>query len=164
MDVMTKEQRRKNMQHIRSQDTRIEVLLRKALWAKGYRYRKMSGPFPGNRTSFLPDIKSPFSAMESFFTEKTGKFCARNWRKAITASSGLVKFPATGNGMTRSTKSFFSKAGPSSGSGAKTSKNIPTNVSGLLKKPYLRKRWKNKPPYTSPGGTFRPPNQNALLR
>lgn len=32
--------RRKNMQHIRSQDTSIEIMLRKALWHKGYRYRK----------------------------------------------------------------------------------------------------------------------------
>ena len=35
-DVLTPEQRRKNMQHIRGKDTKIEVLLRKALWAKGY--------------------------------------------------------------------------------------------------------------------------------
>lgn len=39
-DVLTPEQRRKNMQHIRSNDTKIEVLLRRALWEKGYRYRK----------------------------------------------------------------------------------------------------------------------------
>lgn len=40
MDNLTPKQRRKNMQHIHSKDTRIEVVLRKALWAKGYRYRK----------------------------------------------------------------------------------------------------------------------------
>ena len=40
MDNLTKEQRHKNMQHIRSKDTKIEVILRKALWQKGYRYRK----------------------------------------------------------------------------------------------------------------------------
>ena len=34
-DDLTKEQRRKNMQHIKSSDTKIEVLLRKALWKKG---------------------------------------------------------------------------------------------------------------------------------
>ena len=34
-DVFTPEQRRKNMQHIRSQNTKIEVILRKALWKKG---------------------------------------------------------------------------------------------------------------------------------
>ena len=40
MDVLTPEQRRKNMQRIKSRDTAIEVALRKALWEKGYRYRK----------------------------------------------------------------------------------------------------------------------------
>ncbi len=40
MDVLTKEQRRKNMRAIKSKGTKIEELLGKALWAKGYRYRK----------------------------------------------------------------------------------------------------------------------------
>jgi len=40
MDVLTKEQRRKNMQAIKNKNTKIEQLLAKALWAKGLRYRK----------------------------------------------------------------------------------------------------------------------------
>lgn len=40
MDVLTKEQRRKNMQAIRNKGTKDEVLLAKALWHRGYRYRK----------------------------------------------------------------------------------------------------------------------------
>jgi len=40
MDVLTIDQRRKNMQAIRSTDTKAEITLTKALWAKGYRYRK----------------------------------------------------------------------------------------------------------------------------
>ena len=40
MDVLTPEQRKKSMQHIHSKDTTIEKALRKALWHKGYRYRK----------------------------------------------------------------------------------------------------------------------------
>ena len=40
MDKLTKEQRHKNMQAIRSKDTKIEILLRKALWHEGIRYRK----------------------------------------------------------------------------------------------------------------------------
>lgn len=51
MDKLTPEQRRKNMQHIKSKDTKIEVLLRKALWNKGYRYRKNLMQLPGK-----PDI------------------------------------------------------------------------------------------------------------
>lgn len=40
MDVLTKEQRRKNMQSIRSKATKDEVLLAKSLWQRGHRYRK----------------------------------------------------------------------------------------------------------------------------
>jgi len=39
------------MQHIHSKDTSIEIRLRKALWAKGYRYRKNWKKLPGK-----PDI------------------------------------------------------------------------------------------------------------
>lgn len=50
-DVLTKEQRHKNMKNIRGTDTKIEIILRKALWAKGYRYRKNYSKLPGK-----PDI------------------------------------------------------------------------------------------------------------
>ena len=40
MDRLTKEQRRKNMQHVRSKDSEIEVKLRHELWKNGLRYRK----------------------------------------------------------------------------------------------------------------------------
>lgn len=51
MDVLTKEQRHKNMSHIRGKDTDIEITLRRALWRKGYRYRKNYKVLPGT-----PDI------------------------------------------------------------------------------------------------------------
>ena len=51
MDILTPEQRRKNMQHIHSKNTSIEMALRKALWNKGYRYRKNYSQLPGS-----PDI------------------------------------------------------------------------------------------------------------
>lgn len=51
MDNLTSEQRRKNMQRIRSQDTKIERLLREALWEKGYRFQKNYKKLPGK-----PDI------------------------------------------------------------------------------------------------------------
>ncbi|MDE5939183.1 MAG: very short patch repair endonuclease [Lachnospiraceae bacterium] len=51
MDRLTKEQRRKNMQHIRPRDTKIEIILRKMLWQKGIRYRKNFKELPGT-----PDI------------------------------------------------------------------------------------------------------------
>lgn len=39
-DDLTPEQRRRNMQAIRSKDTTIELRMRKALWECGIRYRK----------------------------------------------------------------------------------------------------------------------------
>lgn len=51
MDNLTPQQRRKNMQHIKSKDTSIEIKFRKALWQKGYRYRKNYKGLPGK-----PDI------------------------------------------------------------------------------------------------------------
>ena len=51
MDKLTPEQSHKNMQHIKSHDTKIEILLRKALWKKGIRYRKNLRNLPGK-----PDI------------------------------------------------------------------------------------------------------------
>ncbi len=50
-DVLTLEQRRKNMQHIKGKDTKIEVILRRELWKRGYRYRKNYDKLPGH-----PDI------------------------------------------------------------------------------------------------------------
>lgn len=40
MDKLTKEQRRKNMQAVKSKGSKIETALAKALWAKGFCYRK----------------------------------------------------------------------------------------------------------------------------
>lgn len=51
MDCLTPEQRHKNMKNIKAKDTEIELLLRRALWKKGYRYRKNYKDLPGK-----PDI------------------------------------------------------------------------------------------------------------
>ncbi len=51
MDNLTPAQRHKNMKHIRYQDTQPEVILRKALWHRGIRYRKNYSALPGK-----PDI------------------------------------------------------------------------------------------------------------
>ena len=51
MDKLTPEQRKKNMRSIKAKDTSIEMILRKALWSKGYRYRKNYKNLPGT-----PDI------------------------------------------------------------------------------------------------------------
>ena len=62
MDNHTKEQRRKNMQAVKNKDSKIELLLRKELWARGLRYQKNSKKVFGK-----PDIV--------FIGKKVAVFC-----------------------------------------------------------------------------------------
>ena len=62
MDNHTKEQRRKNMQAVKNKDSKIELLLRKELWARGLRYQKNSKKVFGK-----PDIV--------FISKKVAVFC-----------------------------------------------------------------------------------------
>lgn len=69
-DVLTPEQRRKNMQHIKSTNTKIEILLRKALWEKGYRYRKNYKVLPGKPDIVLTKYKIAIFCDSEFFHGK----------------------------------------------------------------------------------------------
>ena len=80
-DVLTKEQRHKNMQHIKAKDTKIEVLLRKALWTKGYRYRKNYKDLPGKPDIVFTKYKIAIFCDGEFFHGK-------DWKKATTVVSG----------------------------------------------------------------------------
>lgn len=53
MDIVTPEQRSKNMADIRSKDTKPEVYFRKLLFAKGYRYSLNSKKVPGHPDIYL---------------------------------------------------------------------------------------------------------------
>ena len=70
MDVLTKEQRKKNMQHIKAKDTKIEIILRKALWRKGYRYRKNYSKLLGNPDIVMPKYKIVIFCDGEFFHGK----------------------------------------------------------------------------------------------
>lgn len=70
MDNLTKEQRRKNMQNIKSQDTSIEIKLRKALWKKGFRYRKNYNKLPGKPDIALTKYKIAIFCDSEFFHGK----------------------------------------------------------------------------------------------
>ncbi len=50
-DVLNKDQRHRCMSHIRSKDTKPEIIVRKFLFARGYRYRKNCNRLPGT-----PDV------------------------------------------------------------------------------------------------------------
>lgn len=70
MERLTQEQRHNNMQHIRSKDTSIELLLRKYLWNKGYRYRKNVKGLPGTPDIVLPKYKIVIFCDSEFFHGK----------------------------------------------------------------------------------------------
>ena len=62
MDKLTPEQRHKNMQAVKSKDSKIECLLRQELWKRGLRYRKNVNSVFGH-----PDI--------AFIGKKIAVFC-----------------------------------------------------------------------------------------
>ena len=55
------EKSHKNMSKIRGKDTSIEIVFRKALWKKGYRYRKNCKDLPGR-----PDIANSARTVRLF--------------------------------------------------------------------------------------------------
>lgn len=57
MDTVSKKKRSEIMQAVRGKDTKIEFILRKALWKEGYRYRKNDGRFIGKPDIVLPSNK-----------------------------------------------------------------------------------------------------------
>lgn len=69
-DTHTKEQRSQNMKKIRSKDTKIELTLRKALWRKGYRYRKNCKDLPGRPDIVLTKHKIAIFCDGEFFHGK----------------------------------------------------------------------------------------------
>ena len=48
MDHLTAQQRHKNMAAIRGKDTKPEMIVRKGLWKRGFRYRLNSPKLPGH--------------------------------------------------------------------------------------------------------------------
>lgn len=69
-DVLTPEQRKKNMKNIKSKDTSIELIMRKALWNKGFRYRKNYDLLPGKPDIVLVKYKIAIFCDSEFFHGK----------------------------------------------------------------------------------------------
>lgn len=69
-DVLTQEQRHKNMKNIRSKNTKIERILRKALWERGIRYRKNYSKLPGTPDIVLTRYKIAIFCDSEFFHGK----------------------------------------------------------------------------------------------
>ena len=77
MNNSTSSLRRKNMQHIHSNNTTIEKILRKALWNKGYRYRVNYKILPGKPDIVLTKYRIAIFCDGEFFH-------GRDWEKLET--------------------------------------------------------------------------------
>ena len=92
MDNLARKQRRKNMQHIRSKDTSIEIILRKKLWEKEYRYRKNLNNLPGNPDIVLTKYKIAVFCDGEFFHGKDWEILKPKLKKAKILIIGLEKY------------------------------------------------------------------------
>lgn len=57
-DTMTKQQRHECMSHIRSKDTRPEIMVRRELFHRGFRFRKNVRTLPGTPDIVLPRYRT----------------------------------------------------------------------------------------------------------
>lgn len=60
----------KTMKRVKSKDTSIEMTLRKALWGKGFRYRKNVASLPGKPDIVIPKYKIVIFCDSEFFHGK----------------------------------------------------------------------------------------------
>lgn len=90
-DTLTPEQRKKNMQHIKSKDTKIELLLRRALWEKGYRYRKNYSGLPGKPDIALTKYKIAIFCDGEFFHGKDWEILRPRLEKSINSDFWINK-------------------------------------------------------------------------
>ena len=79
------------MQHIHSKDTKIEVVLRKALWAKGYRYRKNWSELPGKPDIVLIKYKIAIFCDSEFFHGKDWEVLKPQLEKSNNADYWVKK-------------------------------------------------------------------------
>lgn len=72
MDNKSAEQRRENMSHIRSTNTKPEEIVRKFLFSKGFRYRKNDKRYPGKPDIVLPKYRTLVYVNGCFWHQHAG--------------------------------------------------------------------------------------------
>jgi DNA mismatch endonuclease, patch repair protein len=70
MDRLSPEQRHKNMANIRNRDSKIEIVLRTAVWNEGIRYRKNYAKLPGKPDIVITKYKIAIFCDSEFFHGK----------------------------------------------------------------------------------------------
>ena len=90
-DVLTPEQRRRNMQNIHQKDTSIELCLRKAIWKKGYRYRKNVKTLPGKPDIVITKYKIAIFCDSEFFHGKDWEVLKPRLEKGVQGDFWVKK-------------------------------------------------------------------------
>ena len=71
-DLISPEHRSWNMSRIRNKDTKIEVIVRKYLFSKGYRFRKNDKRYPGKPDVVLPKYHTAIFVNGCFWHQHPG--------------------------------------------------------------------------------------------
>lgn len=98
MDVHSKKTRSYNMSHVRSKDTGPEIMVRKYLFSKGFRYRKNDKRYPGSPDIVLPKYKTVIFVNGCFWHMHIGcrdfsmpKSNESFWKKSLNAIEFVMK-------------------------------------------------------------------------
>lgn len=126
----------KSMKQIHSKDTSIEIQLRKALWHKGYRYRKNYAALPGSPDIVLTKYKIAIFCDSEFFHGKDWEILNCVWKKETILISGLKKFSEIVTAIGKMIKSCCFLATLYCIFGEMIFPNIQVNVCKPLKKLY----------------------------
>lgn len=57
-DIFSKKKRNEIMSKVKNKDSKIEIMIRKALWHEGFRYRKNSAKYYGKPDIVMPKYKT----------------------------------------------------------------------------------------------------------
>lgn len=90
-DNLTREQRHKSMSHIKCKNTSIEVKLRRALWKKGYRYRKNYKELPGKPDIAITKYKIAIFCDSEFFHGKDWEILREHLEKGNNSDYWISK-------------------------------------------------------------------------
>ena len=85
MDRLTKEQRRKNMRAVKNKGSKIERMLGKSLWEKGYKYRKNDKTVFGNPDFTFKKLKIAIFCDSEFWHGK-------NWEIKMHEHKSNIEF------------------------------------------------------------------------
>jgi DNA mismatch endonuclease Vsr len=127
------------MSRIRSKDTSIEVILSKAMWHKGYRYRKNYKELPGTPDIVLTKNRIAIFCDSEFFHGKDWGRLKLRLENGNNITYWIKKLPGTWNVTGKITTRCSSGTGPFcvSVSGVKISRITRMNASRQWKKLYL---------------------------